>query len=343
MFDTIKLLVPIMLSIEQVKIIDWARTSTNTIGKNSGITVFKKMYDKAVVGIPTIILTYKQDNPSESWLKVEVSIPKFLYGSNVDEVSESDIDVFYQKLREYLSKQLKINITQIPPLEKCRVDKLHICKNFNVGNLKQGYLKAMTNATKSKYQARIYHATGLNSIESVEWKAQSKKIKLYDKEAEVIAKRLGNKQEYLKAKGMLRFEIELSTADLKQISASKTASEILKKSVADNILQKNLDEIGLGQDIQISSLQQIINTINNQTSLKTRGRATLIAFATDLMMNGEMRCRKTYPKTTFHRNYKNLKTILGVKKIIFSPVTLPPLMIEETEKTVPVLQNRYSH
>lgn len=336
MLDTIKLSIPTNLSEGQIANIGWTQTNTNTNVYKSDTTVYKKIYDSTVSGTPNIQLTYREQTPTVNWLKVEVSIPKFLFGSNVFEVKESDIPLFYSKLKKHISEQLKIDIKSLPKLENCRVDKLHICKNFNVGILLQDYLRAMNNTTMTKYSARVYKEKGSNNIQTVEWKCGSRKIKLYDKEAEVIANGLSDTPIASKAKGMLRFEIELSTADLKKINTSRIASEVLKESIVTDILQKTLDEIGLGQGVQISSLQQVINTINQQTSLKARSRATLIAFATDLIMNGEMKCRKTYSKSTFQRNFKNLKTVLGLEKIILSPTILPPLSVDGNKKTASV-------
>ncbi|POZ55054.1 hypothetical protein LYSIN_03351 [Lysinibacillus sphaericus] len=337
MFDTIKLSIPIVLSEAEITKINWTQTKTSKYGTKSYTTVYKRIYNTTVSGTPNIFLIFKEQNPTESWLKVEVSIPKFLYGSNVFEVNENDIGVFYKKLKKHLAEQLKIDVTRIPNIEKCRVDKLHICKNFNVGSLKHEYLKAMCKVSKSKYSVRIYHAMGSNIIQTVEWKAYSRKIKLYDKEAEVIAKGLANTPAASKAKGMLRFEIELSKKELDKISPSRIATSVLKKSVVDVILQNTLDEIGLGMGIQISSLQQILDTINQQSKLKARGKSTLKAFATDLIMDGETQCRKNYSKATFQRHFKELKMLLGVQKIILSPVTLPPLRIDENKKTVSVI------
>lgn len=341
MFDTIKLAIPIELSELQVANVDWNQTSTNKNSERNGTTVYKKIYDTDVPGTPKIFLTYKEDNPLESWLKVEVSMPKFIYGSNVFEVNEIDVDLFYQSLKKYLAEQLKIKVKQLPPIQNCRVDKLHICKNFKVGKYKQEYLKAMSNVSKSKYSVSIYQEKGSNTIQTVQWKVNSRKIKLYDKEAEMISTGLSNTPAVIKAKGMLRFEIELSRAELNKICPSRIASIVLRKSVVDDILQNTLDELGLSEGIQISSLQQILGVIQ-QSTLGPRSKSTLKTFATELILSGEKECRKNNSKATFQRNLKRLKELLGVQKIVLSPIALPPLRIGEMKKTESVFGEQNS-
>ncbi|GAB3051683.1 hypothetical protein [Virgibacillus ainsalahensis] len=51
---------------------------------------------KKYKGCPFIRYSYKEDNPSKCKLKIEVSIPAFLIGFNVNELQDGDIDIFFK-------------------------------------------------------------------------------------------------------------------------------------------------------------------------------------------------------------------------------------------------------
>ncbi|GGM28273.1 hypothetical protein GCM10011351_12740 [Paraliobacillus quinghaiensis] len=334
MFDTVKLAVPLILNEQEIKDIDWTQTnSSQRSSNNTSRTIFKTLNDDDYKGCPFIRYTYKEDDPSRCWLKVEVSIPTFLNGTNVYELQDGDIEIFFKVIRKYLSVKLKINLTRVPPIEQCTVEKVHVCKNFDVGDKKPHYLRAMASCIIPKYQKRYYCSVGSDKVESVEWKASKRKEKIYDKEGEIQQqKQYCNKARHLKkSKGLLRYEIELSDNEIRQISTNRRAGVVLDNAIAKRIIQNGLDRNGLSSGIKYTSLQQVIDAINKQP-LELRTKSSLIAFVTELLFNGENECRNKYASSTYRKRKRQLKNILGVDELLIGDKTLPPLNVLTRQK-----------
>lgn len=340
MFDTVKLGIPISLTEQEIEAVDWTRTNSSfKPSKKEAPTIFKELHDKNYKGCPFIRYTYKEDNLAKCWLKVEVSIPTFLYGSNVYELQGRDLDMFYKRLRKHVADELKLSVSRVPPIDQCTVEKVHVCKNFNVGNLKQHYLKAMSASTIPRYQKRFYCSIGSEKVESIEWKATKKKEKLYDKEAELQQQGdyLDKPRHLAMSKGLLRYEIELSDREIRLISPSRRVADVLKIEEAVRILQKGLIRNGLSSGVKYTSIKQVLNVIN-QTSLPLRTKSSLIAFSTEMMVNGEDVCREKYSLSTFQERQRQLRSILGVKELLIGDILLPPLrVISDQKKTATVL------
>jgi len=340
MFDTVKLGVPIMLSDQEIDDIQWIQTNSSQRSSNStGRTIFKSLHDRDYKGCPYIRYTYKEDDPTKCWLKVEVSIPTFLYGSNVYELQDGDIGTFFKVIRKYIAVKLKIPLSRVPSIGRCTVEKVHVCKNFNVGNQKQHYLRAMSSCNIAKYQKRHYCAVGSDKIESVEWSALKRKEKIYDKEAEMQQQKQTsiNESHLKKAEGLLRYEIELSDNEIRQINMNRRASDVLNIDVATRLIQKGLDRNGLSSGVKYTSLQQVIDAIN-QESIQLRTKSSLIAFATELLFNGEDECRNKYAPSTFRKRKMQMKKILGVDELLIGDKVLPPLNVfQRQKKTASVL------
>jgi hypothetical protein len=336
MFDTVKISIPLMLSKLEIENIEWEQTDSSrrqAVNK----TIFRKLYDNDFKGLPFIRYTYKEDDPSKCKLKVEVSIPAFLNGSNVNELKADDIDTFFKMMRKYIYVKLNINLSKIPPINTWVAGKVHVCKNFNVGHLKSRYLNALSARSIAKYQKRTYNAKGSDRVESVEWKSTKKKEKIYDKEAEVEQQRqYPDKSRHLRrAKGILRYEIELSDTEIRKISPGRKAVEVLKMDVAAEILQKGLDRNGLSSGVKYTSLQQVIDAINQET-IPLRTKSSLIAFATELLISGEDECLNKYASSTFRKRIMQLRSILGTDVLLIGDSMLPPLRVKPQKKTATV-------
>ncbi|MCS1384393.1 hypothetical protein NXZ75_19540 [Lysinibacillus sphaericus] len=340
MFDTVKFGIPIILTQQEIENVQWTDSdSKDKTNNNPSKTTFKVINKNRVSGSPFIRYTYKRDDISKAWLKVEVSIPKFLYGTNVIEIRESDLPRFYKKIRRYLAKELGMLESKIPHVNLWTAEKVHICKNFNVGDLKQSYLKAISNCTIAKYKRKLYFTVGDSNIETVEWKASNRKEKIYDKEAEIRQqKNYPEKNQQLKlAKGLLRFEVELSDNELRSINRDRLATKILTFGNARNVLQKSLERNGLSKGVKYTSHQQIIDEINSLPNLGIRSKSSLIAFVTEWLVSGKKGCRQKYAESSYWKNVKKLRELLGIDEILIGDVILPPLnVIKKQKMTAPV-------
>ncbi|KGX94045.1 hypothetical protein N781_00385 [Pontibacillus halophilus JSM 076056 = DSM 19796] len=328
MFDTVKLGVPLALSIEEIQRIEWDRINTNYRTNNGSRTVFHVLHDASLRGAPFIRYTYKEDDPDRCWLKVEASIPNFLIGSNVYEINNNDIDNFFKVIRKYLSLQLKVSIGRIPTKEHFIIEKLHVCKNFQVGHHKTHYLQAVSSKVIAKFDRAFHFEKGSDRLETVEWKGAKKEEKIYDKEAEVRQqKNYDDKEKHLMdAKGLLRYEIELSDREIREVNPSRKAVDLLDMDFGKEVIQKGLDRNGLSAGVKYTSYQEVIDDINIQSS-NTRSSTALIGFFTELFVNGEEMCKSKYSSSGYRKRRSKLLDVLGVDDLLISDAKLPPLLV----------------
>lgn len=189
MFDTMKFDVPVKLTEAQIKSVCWTDIET----KASRKLVRCKLIDEKDDTLPRIYYSYKEDL-SAAWLKVELSAPRYLYGSNVYELMQVDIKPLFRKLRRFVSSELGIPLSQVPHVRYWEMEKLHLCKNFDTGSYTQDYLNYISKVQKSGgYKTIPYYAKSSRLLESVffeKGKSQSKSVhKFYDKWAEVHQKK----------------------------------------------------------------------------------------------------------------------------------------------------------
>jgi hypothetical protein len=326
MIDTIKFDIPVHLSEDEIRNIRWTKTNT-TKSKNNGsrLTVFRFIHDENKTGDPHILYVYKKDNPSKSWLKVEVSAPKFLFGNNVQEIDERNLNLFMSQLRKHIALKLNLPLSRIPSLWTTEIEKLHVCKNFYVGNKKQQYLKALSITNKARHQKLLYYQNGTENIESIYWNAESRKEKIYDKEAEIEKNHSNTTSRIPSAYGIIRYEIELSNYDLRKLSSKRIAREVLKFNKLEELLQNSLDRLGISQCQSITKVVQAIQS--SQTTVKQKQK--LIKFAYDFLKGGESSYMDFYSRSGFYKLKKQLETLLGVTQLLITEESLQPFEIKK--------------
>ncbi|RNB53524.1 hypothetical protein EDM57_19715 [Brevibacillus gelatini] len=323
LIDSTKIDVGVVLKKQKIGRIPWT-----TIEKRpqKNITYYE-LFDKNDASIPRITYAVKTDT-GKTWLKVEVSMARFLYGSNVHEVRPADIKPFFNKLRRFLADSLGLRLSEIPLIEQCEVEKLHLCKNFKVGVWLRDYLRVLSGISVPGYKLNPYHAAGCRRQEGVVWKRGKSVIKCYDKQEEIKQnKSYRNKEQLLKqADGVLRFEVELSPYEMRKQSPRRLAGELFDPSFITQVLQQKLSDLGVDKPLKTSALDSMINRINQQ-NWSTRTKNSLIAFLTLLRHEGEGYCKATYSRSAYHSNYNKLKSLFKTEKIVFSDIDLPPLKL----------------
>jgi hypothetical protein len=331
MIDTVKFDIKLILTEEQIDNISWTDIRKRMKNNMVRCELFNEQDDTQ----PRIIYSFREDDVNRAWLKVELSLPRFLYGSNVYELKQVDIKPAMRKLRRYIAETLAVPLSQVPHYDEWEVEKLHICKNFDVGPHLQHYLRLLSTIQKpGGYKTIPYTAADSNNLESVVYQRKSKRnkrvCKFYDKQAEVMERETGpNKNKHLQeAEGILRFEIELSSYEMRKQSPGRLAKDLLTPQFAVKTLQDELISLGLSMPIKQSSMKTVIDTIN-RTSLNVRTKSMLIAFLTELHLNGKEYCKQKYSRTSYYDNYNKLKEILGMDEILFTDIDLPPLKVHK--------------
>ncbi|WP_310551792.1 hypothetical protein [Paenibacillus glufosinatiresistens] len=331
MIDTVKFDIPLILTEAQINHISWTEVRTTLRRRMVRCELFTKDDDTQ----PRIVYSYKEDNPERSWLKLELSLPRYLHGSNVYEVKQREVEPALKKLRRFIAKSFGVTLSQVPCYDKWEIEKLHVCKNFRVGNQLQSYMNFLSRTQKAGgYKTVPYYAANGMYLESVVFQRNTKKNrsihKFYDKRAETRQKsphpdKLRHLQE---AEGILRYEVELSYDEMRKYSKSRNAKELLDPQIAVKVLGEGIDLLGLGKPILQTSFKAMVEEVD-RSNQSTRSRSMLIAFLTEMNLYGKSYCKSRYTKTTYHHIYSKLKAILNVDEIKFSDIYLPPLKIHK--------------
>ncbi|SDD37627.1 hypothetical protein SAMN02799630_03605 [Paenibacillus sp. UNCCL117] len=85
-------------------------------------------------------------NVGYHYLRLQLSIPKFLFGNNITLIKATDIDAFFTELQQEISHLLGIKIED----SQWKVQRLDLSWNFNVGNKVQDYIKQISNQRASR-------------------------------------------------------------------------------------------------------------------------------------------------------------------------------------------------
>lgn len=263
----------------------------------------------------TVSLEYASETKK---LTVEISIPRFLYGNNVQMIAEHDIKIFFQKLNDYL--KTKFYAYPRHDWTLFQVNRMDVCWNFHVGQLVADYIQAFSHIYLPRYTTRIY-----GGGESVEWSNKSKRMSFYDKEKEV-RKRKQDDTVIEMAKGILRFEVNLRVYDLKCISYKRWAGELLREEVVKHFLLSHIHKLGLDRQFIICNQLEIAKKLCE--AYKPHKAQQLLGFILLRQLFGEEKV-KQFSRSTYDRRIKELSK-LGVAPM-FSSKKLPPLDLSVLE------------
>lgn len=116
----------------------------------------------------------------EATLKIELSLPKLLYGNNFDELTQSDFQLVTEKLQTVL-KTMGVNVF-IKVLENAPVSAIHYSKNipltdgltphYIIGKIKEANIKLSLDVNQTDYRNEGY---------SYKWHSNSYEVAFYDK------------------------------------------------------------------------------------------------------------------------------------------------------------------
>lgn len=164
-------------------------------------------------------------------LEIELSIPKYLYGDNVQMVDEADIDCFFTQLHQQLYDLFGIQLQSKKEWKCLRID---VSWNFQVGKKIHDYMRQLSMMRLPRKSTVAY-----NQVETVIFSNKSNRIMFYDKECE-CRKRKCSEDIIMRAAGILRLEISTPDYKMKDYANGRTAEELLTKDyfsyVTDGVL-----------------------------------------------------------------------------------------------------------
>ncbi len=171
-------------------------------------------------------ISYKY-NLQKRILELQFSIPKMVYGTNTEMITELDIDEFWIKLHTTLKEHLKFNVNK----EQWKVKRLDISYNFKVDNV-EAYINEINKKVVSKRDKLTY-----NDNQTVIFKNKSSSICFYNKEKECIRQK--EPQHIIEqSQGLLRLEIRPATYHLSEYSNNRKAVDLITKAFFTYVIEK---------------------------------------------------------------------------------------------------------
>lgn len=315
MIDTIKFAIPLVLADNEISKINW--TQEKSIVKEGKSFITNVVKDTDFVGSPYITYTYKENDHTQSLLRVEVSLPKFRYGTNLYELDDREVEWTLNFLKLYLAQKLKLHPSKIPHVDKWAIKKLHICKNFNVGQDMQLYMSAASKTVLPQHKTHTYAEKGGDRLQSVIWVGKTRKEKFYNKYDEIIE----NQRQHYEYKiiepialGVLRYEVELSYDEIKSLTTGNTTLEVLSSKIIIPKLNRGLKRLNLNHSLKDLKLKELIRIIEMNDSLKTSTKSSLIAFASKYITMGLAGCKSTYSESGYKKVKTQFNKVMGSKE-----------------------------
>lgn len=245
-------------------------------------------------------------------LTIQVSIPKFLYGNNIQLICAADIPRFFTELKDYLKSLFGVKIEDTE--WKVTQHRIDVCWNFQVGEQVGEYISQLARCKLPNKNTVLY-----NHNQTVEFRNKSKAIVFYDKYVQCVA----NKEHpdiAKAAKGILRLEIRLSDADIRKYTSDFQAVKLLTYEFFQFIISRELPQC---QD-PIPSDQMLSLSWVQSNSDKLMDIEKLLGFQLLITVFGESVVRKLYQAATYGKRKKQLRDI-GFQYVN----QLEPLLIDD--------------
>jgi hypothetical protein len=291
---------------------------------------FTQLGDKFVFNPPTVKgyarphLTWRLAPNGIGYLDAKVSLPKMLFGNNVQMISEADITRAKDAVTGFVSGVVGVeyNAWTAP------IGGLDVCHNWHVGEAETYmYLHALRNAHLPKMTRRVIDNGTVDFINS------SEKVVFYSKHAETQKRAHEGKatDEQLHASiGILRGEHRFTnTSACKRLATrlsldSHRAEHLLTRDVAETVMDDTVRALGLDNHIEADDSRLAI--LRERYGFTSRYE-TLTGFLQLCDTYGaDNLVRLGYPAERFRRRRKLLEKA-GVWLTNPTRATLPPLRL----------------
>jgi len=237
------------------------------------------------------VLTYIRYNPSWNRLIVNCSIPKVIYGNNLQAVTELDINKFFKIVENRIQKLFNKTVKK----DEWQVYRLDLCKNFKMDNAQQlnQYIHQLAKIKIARKD------TFLRNNETVEFRNKSIKIHFYDKQKQLKKERVSDDL-LEQSKNILRFEMQLKKDGLRQYDNKRKAVDLLNKDFYKQVMTEQLDLINAKLD-ELNMTENLLSEELFDLGLTISKIEKVYAFLTFLDQFGESFVRNTYGQNFYTR------------------------------------------
>ncbi|KRF27650.1 phage/plasmid replication domain-containing protein [Paenibacillus sp. Soil787] len=252
-------------------------------------------------------IPYITYNDGSSILNVQVSIPKFLYGNNVSQISEGDILKFFEELQKRIFQLLSIRIEH----EEWITKRCDVSWNFQVGNDVSEYIRHL-----SKQKLAFKNTHSHNHDQTVEFSNKSNRIIFYDKHKQT--KKMKEPADIIEqAKGVLRLEVRPSIHDMKKFSQARKAIELLNKELFEFMTGKVLEELRYPVEVSSIGISWLMENKENISKIET-----LLGFQMLQSMMDETTLKELYRPATYGNRKSLAKKMTIPVGNCLSPLTI---------------------
>lgn len=251
------------------------------------------------------------------FLRVESSLPKLLYGNNLDTVVHPDAAL--SRLKEFVSDFTDGSIPDLAEMEFLRVD---FCHNFDVGSALPDYVRTLSKVNFLK------HSRITDGDDSAEWWGKGRMVRAYDKYQEILEK---DKKRIPAARGKLRFEVEMrKQARILQRRLKKahpTLGDVLDPRFGYCILAETLNRMNL--DWKFVPQDKALMVLDEKFSSARANR--LLGLLRRLETRSMSEIKESSPRGTFYRDKATLRE-LGLWPPTTAEAELPGLQLPPLEE-----------
>lgn len=319
MIDTILIGYKMLLSEAQLHEIDWDDRHQKEYFKKD-ITYHSYGYYK---GESKPRMRYY---PKTGLLTVEVSVPTFIYGSNIYDYDTQDAPLFISMLRRYVSKALNIDESVLDDFEKAEVKRLDVYKHYRASDPINCYLEYF-----SKQRIPQYSCEAKYNGDAMFWIAVTRKIKIYIK-LNHMKKLMKERKMYFTPEelkmmeNILKLEVTLSADDLYNLHPEREFRDILTSPSIDRLLNRDAERIGLFKEVNINSRASLIGHIYSQPeTVLTKSDKQKAIYMLEIYNMIGVGAIKDHFSTAVEVKLKQKLRIIGLKQMAYSNVELKKL------------------
>jgi len=255
-------------------------------------------------------------------LKIETSLPKILYGDNIDLLSNKDIPIVLDEL----SNRVADSFGDIPHISEWHVHgRIDAVFGWNAIWDNENHVIDYLHVFKS-LELPHHYSQSVDRESTLYWRNKSRVIRMYDKEAEIKLD---------KARGILRFEVQSNRAksELKNTSGveSMKAKDILTWDNAKVILERYLGR--LGTDLVVTDEEKAFRLMIKHFGYSRARRLLGVIHAHRIFSRDELENMGASRKTLW-REVREINSI-GLSVATNESGLLPPLTLPEEYNGIP--------